>query len=185
MIEFIQSIIILYNYFFNVVLSRCFLNADNNFIWAIIAPFIVILLANITFFTITIRIMWHHQLKQTQKTKVQMVRSWLRSAVSLVVIMSFTWIIGIMVLNVEALLPLVYIYTIMVALQGFFIFLMFVVFSKSVRNAYKKWWNLKFSQLDWYQKYFKWKNQPTKKFKLAQRMVSFYYIFSLSLAQLW
>ncbi len=100
--------------------------------------------------------------EQTQKTKVQMVRSWLRSAVSLVVIMSLTWIIGIMVLNVEALLPLVYIYTIMVALQGFFIFLMFVLFSKSVRDAYKKWWKFTISQTNWYQKYFGKKHHATR-----------------------
>ena len=67
-----------------------------------------------------------------------------------------------MVLNVEALLPLVYIYTIMVALQGFFIFLMFVVFSKSVRDAYKKWWNLTVRQSDWHHKWFKRDVRPSK-----------------------
>ncbi len=120
--------------------------------------------------------MWHHQLKQTQKTKVQMVKGWLRSAVSLVVIMTLTWIIGIMILNVEVLLPLVYInYTIIVALQGCFIFLMFVVFSKSVRDAYKKWWNLTVRQSDWHHKWFKREDRPSKDLNPPQtvRLIKF------------
>ncbi len=80
-----------------------------------------------------------------------------------------------MLLNVEALLPLVYIYTIMVALQGFFIFLMFVVFSKSVRDAYKKWWNLTVRQSDWHHKWFKRDVRPSKDLKPPQtvRLIKF------------
>ncbi len=50
----------------------------------------------------------------------------------LVVIMGLTWIFGVLVVEVEALLPLTYIYTIMVAFQ--IIFLAFVFFSKQMRE---------------------------------------------------
>ena len=62
------------------------------------------------------------------------------SAVSLVVIMGLTWILGVLIVEVEELLPLAYVYTIMVAFQGVFIFLALVVFSKPVREAYVKRW---------------------------------------------
>lgn len=122
------------------------MNPVSNFVWAFIIPFICIVLANITFIVITARIMWHHQVKQIQKTRLQNVSSWLRSTLSLVVIMSITWILGILIIKEEALIPLAYIYTIMVAFQGVFIFLLFVVFSKAVREAYKKWWKVKVNQ---------------------------------------
>ena len=54
--------------------------------------------------------------------------------------MGLTWIMGVLILEVDALLPLAYIYTIMVALQGLFIFIILVIYSKQVRDAYRKWW---------------------------------------------
>ena len=71
-----------------------------------------------------------------------------RSAVSLVIIMGLTWIFGVVVVEVEALIPLAYIYTILVAFQGVFIFVIFVVFSKQAREAYGKWWRVKVNESD-------------------------------------
>ncbi len=68
--------------------------------------------------------------------------------------MGLTWIFGMLVVEVEALLPLTYIYTIMVAFQGLFIFIIFVICSKSVREAYSKWWRAKISESDTLSKYF-------------------------------
>ena len=80
--------------------------------------------------------------------------SWLRSALSLTVIMGLTWILGILIVEVQELVVFAYIYTIMVAFQGFLIFLVFVVFSKSVREAYTKWWKNKVNESDFLSKYF-------------------------------
>jgi len=121
-------------------LYRCYLNSSNHFIWAIISPFVIIFLANVIFFIISARIMWHHQMRQTQKSKQQRIRKWFRSALSLLVIMSITWVVGVLIVEVEDVVPLAYIYTIMVAFQGLFIFIIFVLLSKSVREAYMKWW---------------------------------------------
>lgn len=60
------------------------------------------------------------------------------------VIMGATWLSGVLILAVEALACLAYIYTIMVAVQGTFIFLAFVALSKEVREAYSKWLRPKF-----------------------------------------
>ena len=97
--------------------------------------------------------MWIHNKRQTggEMTKERF-RSWLKTLASLVVVMGLTWIIGVLIVEVEELVPLVYIYTIMVAFQGVWIFLIFVVYPKEVRDAYVKLWrkNLKtiFSEKD-------------------------------------
>ena len=58
--------------------------------------------------------------------------------VSLIVVMGLTWISGLFVMELEELVPLAYIHTIMVAFQGLFIFLIFVAYPKEVRDAYAK-----------------------------------------------
>ena len=70
------------------------------------------------------------------------------------VIMGLTWILGVLIVEVKALLPLAYIYTIMVAFQGLSIFIIFIVFSKQVRDAYTKWWRIKVNESDILSKYF-------------------------------
>ena len=81
-------------------------------------------------------------------------RKWLKSAISLVVIMGLTWIIGVLIVEVKELVPLAYIYTIMVAFQGLFIFIIFVVLSKRVREAYAKCWREKVNESDILSRYF-------------------------------
>ena len=122
--------------------------------WTLLAPFILIFLTNIGFFIMAAKIMWYHQMKQIDKKKVENLHSWLRSAISLVVIMSLTWILGFFVVEVDELAPLAYIYTIMVAFQGLFIFFIFVLFSKTVREAYFKYWKVKVNESDFLSKYF-------------------------------
>ena len=122
--------------------------------WALIAPVILIFIANIGFFIMAGVIMWRHHMKLKDKNKFQNICSWLRSALSLVVIMGLTWIMGLLVVEVDELIPLAYIYTILVAFQGLFIFLMYVVFSKVVHQAYIKWWKAKVNKSDLLSKYF-------------------------------
>ena len=57
-------------------------------------------------------------------------------------------------MEVEELVPLAYIYTIMVAFQGLFIFLIFVLLSKKVREAYTKCWREKVNKSDFLSSYF-------------------------------
>ena len=85
--------------------------------------------------------MWRHNKRQTGgEISKERLRSWLKTLASLVVVMGLTWIVGVLVVEVKELVPLAYIYTIMVAFQGLFIFLIFVVYPKEVRDAYVKLW---------------------------------------------
>ena len=97
-------------------------------------------------------ITWRHQMKDNKS--IQNVRTWLKAAVSLIVIMGLTWIPGLFVVGNEGVLPLAYISTILVASQGIFIFLIFVLFSKNVRDTYLKWWKVKVNESDTLSKYF-------------------------------
>ena len=83
--------------------------------------------------------MWRHNKRQTGgEISKERLRRWLKTLASLVVVMGLTWIIGVLIVEVEELVHLAYIYTIMVAFQGLFIFLIFVVYPKEVRDAYVK-----------------------------------------------
>ena len=67
---------------------------------------------------------------------------------SLSVIMGLTWIFGLLVLEYDGVEVVAFIAVLMVGLQGTFIFLLFVVFSKAVREAYVKFWKNKIRESD-------------------------------------
>ena len=78
----------------------------------------------------------------------------MKASISLAVVMGITWIIGVLVIEVEELFPLSYIFTIFVAFQGLFIFILFVLLQKPVRESYAKWWKAMVSESDYLSKYF-------------------------------
>ena len=93
--------------------------------------------------------LWRHNKRQTGgEMSKERFRSWLKTLASLVVVMGLTWISGVLIVEVEELVPLAYIYTIMVAFQGLFIFLIFVAYPKEVRDAYAKVWRDNIKTLD-------------------------------------
>ena len=69
------------------------------------------------------------------------------------VIMGLTWVCGLLLVS-ESLVFLIYLFTILVALQGLFIFLVFVVFSKTVREAYIKWVKVKVNESSFLSRHF-------------------------------
>jgi apolipoprotein N-acyltransferase len=90
------------------------------------------------------------------------VRSWLRALVPLAVIMGLTWIFGVLIVEVEALIPLAYIYTILVAFQGVFIFLLFVLFDSKVREDVTQMWRSKVKESDLLSGFFASKTSSTQ-----------------------
>ena len=82
---------------------------------------------------------WRHN-ERKGGDNIKSARSWLKVLVSLVVVMGLTWISGVLIVVVDELLPLAYIFTIMVAFQGVSIFFFFVLIQKEVRDAYLKLW---------------------------------------------
>ena len=57
-------------------------------------------------------------------------------------------------IEVEELFALAFIFTILVAFQGLFIFIIFVLLSKQVRETYQSWWKAKVAESDFLSSYF-------------------------------
>ena len=68
--------------------------------------------------------------------------------------MGITWIIGVLLIQVEELFTLAFIFTIFVAFQGVFIFVIFVLLSKQVKENYTKWWKAKVAESDFLSRHF-------------------------------
>ena len=98
--------------------------------------------------------MWRHQKKIKENKKITSFINWLKAACSLTIVMGTTWIIGIILVATGGLLFLVYIYIIMVAFQGVFIFFLYVILSKSVKDAFTKWWKVRVNESDILNKHF-------------------------------
>ncbi len=125
-------------------MTRCFLKTESHFIWMFSAPVIAIFVTNITIFVATICKIWLHKKKSPQmQNTLHSVIYWLKGTISLTVVMGLTWTAGLLVVVEENLLFLVYIHTILVAFQGLFIFILFIVFADSVQNVFKKCWTRK------------------------------------------
>ena len=61
-------------------------------------------------------------------------------------------------IEVEELFALAFIFTIFVAFQGLFIFVIFILLSKQVREKYAKWWKENVTESDFLSKHF---GEPT------------------------
>ncbi len=88
-------------------------------------------------------ILWKQKNKKLTKMEGNLFFGWLKSVISLAVIMGLTWMVGVVIVAREELAPLAYIYTIAVAFQGFLMFLVLVAFVKPVRDEIKTWLELK------------------------------------------
>ena len=163
----------------SLVTCSCFLNSVTGFVWSFIAPFILIFIANVGFFAVAARIMWRHQMKNTDKTKFERLKNWFRSAISVMMVMSLTWIVGILIVEVDEVAPLAYIYTIMVAFQGLFIFIVFVPLSSAVREAYAKWWRHKVNESVILSKF----NISSSKLTPFTKVINNYYIMPTFIAK--
>jgi peptidoglycan biosynthesis protein MviN/MurJ (putative lipid II flippase) len=117
------------------------LNPGNSFIWAFIAPIIAIILTNVGFLLMAIIVLWKQRKRRTGDMNAKQVGKWLKASASLLVVLGVPWIFGVLLVKMEELTPLAYVYTILVAFQGVFIFLILVLFSKQTRDEYVKWWN--------------------------------------------
>lgn len=133
---------------------RCFLNPKTGFIWAFIVPVVLIQLTNLVLLIMAATIMWQHTKKQKGKMDAKQVRHWLKALVSLVVVMGVTWIFGVVAVEVV----LAYIYSFLVAFQGVWILLLFVVFDEKVRGEYVAVWK----RVVWPERFFSKNTSPFK-----------------------
>ncbi len=108
-------------------------------------------------------VMWKHKKRlAADSMKPKHTIAWLKTVASLTVVMGVTWLIGVLIVDVDELVPLAYIFTIMVAFQGVWIFLLFVVFPKQVRDDYVKLWRTQVKGSDRFSSFFGKNTLPTQ-----------------------
>ncbi|XP_038066887.1 adhesion G protein-coupled receptor L1-like isoform X2 [Patiria miniata] len=143
----------------------CWLEVENNFIWAFVAPVIVIIVVNTMFLSMAIFIMCRHSPMQTNqkeksnKEKITPVLneqnfgssqqivggdnnmgvavSWVRGALVLLCLLGITWAFGLLYVT-ESLLVFAYIFTIANVFQGVFIFLFHCFMNEKVVKEYRR-----------------------------------------------
>ncbi|KAA0186105.1 hypothetical protein HAZT_HAZT010408 [Hyalella azteca] len=116
----------------------CWLRTDNNFIFAFIGPVAVVLLANAVFLILSLVVLCRHasasaSLKNKEHTKLASVRTWLRGAFVLVFLLGLTWTFGLLYLNQQTVV-MAYVFTVLNALQGLFIFIFHCVQNDKVKK---------------------------------------------------
>ncbi|KAL8625664.1 hypothetical protein ACOMHN_043939 [Nucella lapillus] len=121
---------------------HCWLTIERGFIWSFVGPVLAVLLVNMVMLGIAISIMVRHSTishTMRQKSVPQKMRTWLKGAVVLVVLLGLTWVFGVLYLdNVYHTLIFSYIFTILNSLQGLFIFLFHCLFNEKVQKEYRR-----------------------------------------------
>ncbi|XP_065916199.1 adhesion G protein-coupled receptor L4-like isoform X2 [Dysidea avara] len=96
----------------------CWLTYNDHFIWAFIAPVLVLITINIGFLIMAIRIMKRHQTEAAvaERTSKERAWYWFRGSMSLIIIMGINWVFGVILFH-EYILPLIYLFAITTSLQ--------------------------------------------------------------------
>jgi MFS family permease len=117
-------------------LHSCWLTVSDHFIFAFIVPVLLIILVNCFIFVVVMAIITKKLQQSHENVKVKKIRTWLRSAASLIVILGIGWVVGIFMFH-----PVMYyVAVIYYGFQGVFIFVLFVLLSSKVRSTiWKKW----------------------------------------------
>ncbi len=119
----------------------CWLAVENNFIWAFVAPVVVIIIVNTMFLSMAVFIMCRHSTMQTnqkEKTNKEKITSWVRGGLVLLCLLGVTWAFGLLYVT-ESLLVFAYIFTIANAFQGVFIFVFHCFMNEKVVKEYRRY----------------------------------------------
>uniref|UniRef100_A0A8D2DZ61 Adhesion G protein-coupled receptor E5 n=1 Tax=Sciurus vulgaris TaxID=55149 RepID=A0A8D2DZ61_SCIVU len=119
--------------------THCWLDTDRGFLWSFLGPLAFIVLCNAVIFVITV---W----KLTQKfseinpdmKKLRKARALTITAVAQLFLLGCTWVFGLFLFDPRSWV-LSYIFTILNCLQGLFLFVLFCLLNKKVREEYRRW----------------------------------------------
>ncbi|XP_023685991.2 cadherin EGF LAG seven-pass G-type receptor 1 isoform X1 [Paramormyrops kingsleyae] len=115
----------------------CWLSVHDTLIWSFAGPISIVVLVNIVVFVLAAKASCGRRQRMFEKTGII---SALRSAFLLLLLISATWLLGLMAVNSDVM-TFHYLFAIFSCLQGIFIFFFHCVFNKDVRknlkNAFK------------------------------------------------
>ncbi|XP_048356022.1 cadherin EGF LAG seven-pass G-type receptor 1 isoform X2 [Sphaerodactylus townsendi] len=111
----------------------CWLSVHDTLIWSFAGPIIIVVVINIVIFILAVKASCRRRHRTLEKTGVISV---LRTAFLLLLLISATWLLGLMAVNSDVM-TFHYLFAIFSCLQGLFIFFFHCIFNKEVRKHLK------------------------------------------------
>ncbi|KAL8221039.1 UNVERIFIED_CONTAM: hypothetical protein K2H54_057720 [Gekko kuhli] len=111
----------------------CWLSVHDTLIWSFAGPIVIVVVINIVIFILAVKASCRRRQRSLEKTGVISV---LRTAFLLLLLISATWLLGLMAVNSD-IMTFHYLFAIFSCLQGLFIFLFHCIFNKEVRKHLK------------------------------------------------
>ncbi|XP_037743843.1 adhesion G protein-coupled receptor E3 isoform X16 [Chelonia mydas] len=117
----------------------CWLSQDRGFHWSFLGPVCAIILINITFFALTLRILRNRLSSlNADVSTLRDHRLLTFKAIAQLFILGCTWSLGLLQVG-PAGTVMAYLFTIVSSLQGPFIFLVHCLLNRQVREEYRRW----------------------------------------------
>ncbi|CAM5117744.1 unnamed protein product [Natator depressus] len=117
----------------------CWLSHDRGFHWSFLGPVCAIILINITFFALTLRILRNRLSSlNADVSTLRNHRLLTFKAIAQLFILGCTWSLGLLQVG-PAGTVMAYLFTIVSSLQGPFIFLVHCLLNRQVREEYRRW----------------------------------------------
>ncbi|XP_068737283.1 adhesion G-protein coupled receptor D1-like [Montipora capricornis] len=113
----------------------CWVSVKNQIIWTFVAPVLVICVINMVLLSLVILEIL--KMQRNRKSDVERLGQSVKTCVVLFPLLGLTWVFGVLSVT-NASLVFQYIFTILNALQGFFIFVLHVLRSTDVRAEFKR-----------------------------------------------
>ncbi|XP_072776286.1 cadherin EGF LAG seven-pass G-type receptor 1 isoform X6 [Taeniopygia guttata] len=111
----------------------CWLSVHDTLIWSFAGPIVMVVIINTVIFILAMKASCRRRQRSFEKTGVISV---LRTAFLLLLLVSATWLLGLMAVNSDVM-TFHYLFAIFSCLQGLFIFFFHCVFNKEVRKHLK------------------------------------------------
>ncbi|XP_078673400.1 adhesion G protein-coupled receptor L2-like [Branchiostoma floridae x Branchiostoma belcheri] len=110
-------------------------NVTNYFIWSFVGPVLLIILVNLGFMVMTLKVIYSQKSnKKGEKSEQgQKLKFWIRVSVALLCVMGVTWVFGVLSISGETVM-FAYIFTVINSFQGLFIFIFHCVLNEKVQE---------------------------------------------------
>ncbi|CAJ0608336.1 unnamed protein product [Cylicocyclus nassatus] len=116
----------------------CWINTSSPTLWTFIVPVIVVILANVIFLVIALRVVL--SVKSRDRNRTDKIFGWLKGSATLLCLLGVTWIFGFLTaVGSAGGVVFAWIFTILNCLQGVFIFILHVILNEKVRLTIVRW----------------------------------------------
>ncbi|XP_035670097.1 adhesion G protein-coupled receptor L3-like [Branchiostoma floridae] len=124
----------------------CWLSVNSDFIWSFVGPMLLVVLVNIGFLAMTMRVIFTQKAHDTSNQSEQGInfRFWIRVSLALVCILGITWVFGVLYVSRETIV-FAYVFTISNSFQGLFIFIFHCLLNETVQDEIERRFGARFT----------------------------------------